>query len=203
MDRKDYDRYRIKLNKEKERVLSIIKQLKENEAVDSYAEMASELSFYDNHPSDLATETFDFERGKALKGNEREILSKIDESLQSLDQGKYGVCKKCGIEISKERLDFLPYAQYCIKCQTVISSIKEYRSNKRPIEEDVIGNPFGYGDNDYNEYEKVGFDAEDSFQAVDSYNRLQNRFDVYDDDDMYVEPVEKVSNEQYKNQLPD
>ncbi|GFZ30490.1 molecular chaperone DnaK [Clostridium zeae] len=203
MDRKDYDRYRIKLNNEKERVLGIIEQLKENEAVDSYAEMASELSFYDNHPADLASETFDFERGKALKGNEREILSKIEESLQSLDQGKYGVCKKCGVEISKERLDFLPYAQYCIKCQNVIGSIKEYRSNKRPIEEDVIGNPFGNGYNDYNEYEKVGFDAEDSFQAVDSYNRLQNRFDVYDDDDMYVEPVEKVSNEQYKNQLPD
>ncbi|QAA32042.1 TraR/DksA C4-type zinc finger protein [Clostridium manihotivorum] len=203
MDGRDLDRYRIKLNSEKERVLSLIKQLKENEAVDSYAEIASELSFYDNHPADLTTETFDFERGKALKGNEKEILRKIDDGIKAIDEGKYGVCKRCGGEISKERLDFLPYAEYCIKCQNVIGSIKEYRSNRRPVEESVIGNPFGYGYNDFNEYEKVGFDAEDSFQSVDYFNRINNVFDNYDDDDMYVDPVEKISNEQYKSQLPD
>jgi RNA polymerase-binding transcription factor DksA len=33
-----------------------------------------------------------------------------------METGDYGICTKCGAEISKERLEIVPYAALCIKC---------------------------------------------------------------------------------------
>lgn len=198
----ELEQYRKKLCQERDRVYELITQLKKNEVINSKEELASELSFYDNHPSDSSSELFDIEKGLAFKQNEYSILSKIDSALESIDKGNYGICKKCGNKISEERLAFLPYAEYCIGCQNEISNIKTLNSETRPVEESVLGNPFGYGYNDFDE-EQVEFDAEDSYQAVERYNKLENIYEYYDDDDDYVEPIEKISNEEYKSQLPD
>ncbi|GIM27972.1 molecular chaperone DnaK [Clostridium polyendosporum] len=203
MEQKELNNYKEKLYKEKQRINDLIKQLQDSGEVNTTKLIDSELSFYDNHDGDLGAEIFIMERGRALKGNENYLLEKVEDALKSIDDGTYGVCKKCGREISKERLDFLPYAQNCIKCQNEISTIKTYNSEQRPIEEIVIGPPFGYGYNDYDVDQQVPFDAEDSYQSVERFNRLRNIVEYYDDDNMYVEDVEKISNQQYRNQLPD
>jgi YteA family regulatory protein len=192
--------YKDKLQIEKKRVTNLIHVMKEN-GVTTNSEIASELSFYDNHPSDLATEISDIEKGRALKANEISIMKKIDSCLKSIKEGNYGICKMCGKEINSERLDFIPYAEYCTECQNSLNSIKPAEDNDRPVEEEVLGNPFGYGYNDFTD--KVQFDAEDSYQAVERFNRMDNIEEFYHEDELYVEPIEAISNEQYKNQLPD
>ncbi|MDZ4957311.1 yteA family sporulation protein, partial [Clostridium perfringens] len=98
------------------------------------AENSSELSFYDNHPADIATETFEAEMGRALEANEVSLLHKINDALRSIDEGSYGKCKKCGKDIDEERLEFLPYAENCIECQDVISKVKTFNSTQRVVE---------------------------------------------------------------------
>lgn len=44
-------------------------------------------------------------------------LKKVNESLEKMKKGKYGICEKCKKPISKGRLDAYPQAKYCIKCQ--------------------------------------------------------------------------------------
>ncbi len=44
-------------------------------------------------------------------------LTRIDESLRRLKEGRYGLCEDCGAEISLERLQVAPYAPCCIGCQ--------------------------------------------------------------------------------------
>lgn len=192
--------YKDKLVNEKNRINDLIEQMKRN-GVFNNSEIASELSYYDNHPADLGTETFDIEKGRALKANEMSMLRKVESALDSVNNGKYGVCKMCGKEINEERLDFIPYAEYCSECQKNLNSIKPREENDRPVEEEVLGKPFGYGYNDFKD--EIGFDAEDSYQAVEKFNRMNYIDEFYDGDDDWVEPIENVSNEQYKNQLPD
>lgn len=193
--------YKEKLNKEKYRIEALIEQLKKNDMTKYNTEVSSELSFYDNHPADIATETFEVEMGRALEANEVSLLDRINDSLKAIDEGTYGKCKACGKDIEEGRLEVLPYAENCIQCQRTIGEAKTYNSNKRVVEESVIGKPFGYNFNNHNRSE-VGFDAEDSYQAVESFNKNKYPQDYYyDDDDGYVEDIEKVSNEQYKDQL--
>lgn len=204
MNKEELTYYKNKLNQEKKRIIDLINQLDDNGVTRFNAEVASELSFYDNHPSDIASETFEVEKGRALEANERALLDKIDDAVRAIDEGSYGKCQKCGKEIDKERLDFLPYALNCIECEDVVSTIKTYNSNQRVVEESVIGNPFGHKSR-YGDKDEIGFDEEDSYQSVGRFNEIRNepQYEYDYDDDNYVEEIEKISNEQYKNQLPD
>jgi DnaK suppressor protein len=41
----------------------------------------------------------------------------IDEALRRLDKNDFGLCQLCGQEISRKRLDALPWTPTCINCQ--------------------------------------------------------------------------------------
>lgn len=53
----------------------------------------------------------------ALMEMESVTLRKIDEALQRLNEGAYGLCKECGEKISEARLKALPFASLCRECQ--------------------------------------------------------------------------------------
>ncbi|MEE8184865.1 MAG: TraR/DksA family transcriptional regulator [Thermodesulfobacteriota bacterium] len=44
-------------------------------------------------------------------------LTNMDEAMLRLDEGTYGICTECGVEIEEERLKVMPVALYCVKCQ--------------------------------------------------------------------------------------
>jgi YteA family regulatory protein len=201
MQKSKLDYFRRKLEQEKERINQLLKLMIKNETIDSNSEISSELSFYDNHPSDMATELSDIERGMAFSENEKSMLKKVDRALENVKNNTYGICKACGKHISEDRLEFLPYAEYCVLCQNNINNLKPRDINDRPVEESVIGYPFGKSECS-NKFE-TGFDSKDSYRAVESFNEIHNLDEYYDNNDDYVEPMEKISNQQYKDQLPD
>ncbi len=53
-----------------------------------------------------------------LKGRERKLLKKIDEILDKIDNGTYGICEACGEEINIKRLEARPVTTMCIDCKT-------------------------------------------------------------------------------------
>jgi DnaK suppressor protein len=48
-------------------------------------------------------------------------LRLIDEALDRLDSGDYGICLLCDENIPGKRLAALPWAKYCIPCQERVS----------------------------------------------------------------------------------
>ncbi len=50
--------------------------------------------------------------------SEREIreLQEIQDALRRMQEGTYGVCRRCGEEIEPERLDILPTTDLCNRC---------------------------------------------------------------------------------------
>lgn len=45
------------------------------------------------------------------------IRKDIDDALNRLDEGTYGICIDCGEEISEGRLKVVPFATHCVRCQ--------------------------------------------------------------------------------------
>jgi RNA polymerase-binding transcription factor DksA len=68
------------------------------------------------HPADLGTDNDEEEVALDLLENEEQILVEINDALGRIEQGTFGRCENCQQEISRERLDALPYARYCIRC---------------------------------------------------------------------------------------
>jgi|SRR5271166_666455 len=66
---------------------------------------------------DLASEERDREINFILADRERIKAKSIDDALARLDDGSYGICESCGLEIGEERLEALPFTRLCRDCQ--------------------------------------------------------------------------------------
>ena len=49
-------------------------------------------------------------------------LRQIESAIFRLDRGDYGTCAACGDSITPKRLDAVPWASYCVECQTRIAA---------------------------------------------------------------------------------
>jgi RNA polymerase-binding protein DksA len=68
--------------------------------------------------ADIASDDIDRKMIEALGSQELKRLKLIDSALTRIQQGKYGLCVKCGKRIPQERLEAIPYALMCIECKT-------------------------------------------------------------------------------------
>ncbi len=53
-----------------------------------------------------------------LSDNERVTLDQIEAAIRKIEKGIYGLCESCHNPIPKPRLKALPFARYCISCQS-------------------------------------------------------------------------------------
>lgn len=165
----------------------------------SLREQTSELSTIDNHPADLASETF--ERGKDLALNDHAELrlARIEEAISKLENDTYGCCETCEQPIDYERLQAIPETKYCRE-----HSPQSFVSEQRPIEELFLTPPFGRTSLDEHE-DQNGFDGEDAWQIVEGFGTSDspamsedNEIDDYQDMEIeasaeldgFVEPYE-------------
>ena len=114
----DVDRFRTMLLEERRRVAGALQYL-ERENSGSLEEETGDLvsGSADQHMADVATETFDRELDYTLEGNDQTVLAGIDAALARIENGTYGVCTRCGRQISEERLEAMPWAELCIDCK--------------------------------------------------------------------------------------
>src|SRR5438094_19579 len=52
-----------------------------------------------------------------LKQTDAKILQAIDEALQRIEEGTFGVCRDCGEPIAEARLNAIPWTRVCIACK--------------------------------------------------------------------------------------
>ncbi len=53
-----------------------------------------------------------------LLGSDKQTLNQIDAAIQRIEDGDYGRCEQCGMNIPESRLNAIPYAAECVRCAT-------------------------------------------------------------------------------------
>ena len=76
------------------------------------------LSLASGDIADFALDTAQDEVTSQIAEVESLELQQIEEALTRIQSGAYGECNDCGKAIPLARLEALPYATLCIKCQT-------------------------------------------------------------------------------------
>ncbi|MBN2578588.1 MAG: TraR/DksA family transcriptional regulator [Pirellulales bacterium] len=66
---------------------------------------------------DAALDSVQDEISSQLAEVESRELARIEYALERMREGQFGICEGCGINIPLARLQALPYATFCIKCQ--------------------------------------------------------------------------------------
>jgi len=67
--------------------------------------------------ADQASSAYTKEFLLSIGDAERRMLREVDEALHKIRQDTYGLCESCGELINERRLEALPFARLCIKCQ--------------------------------------------------------------------------------------
>lgn len=114
-------------------------------------EDAGDLAHYGNHQADAGTDAFDRDFALSLVSSEQDALNEIEEAIQRMRDGSYGVCEVTGKPINNERLLAVPFARFSVEGQ------KEYEKNKRRKMSRDPGNIFADGDDTL----KLSSDEED------------------------------------------
>jgi len=109
MDKKRLEYYRKKL------------QIKREELLKNIARTEQEGREADEDPTvDLADKAANSYTKEFLFGqtnHDRFILNLVEESLQRMKGGNYGLCVHCQQEVQQKRLEAVPWARHCITCQ--------------------------------------------------------------------------------------
>lgn len=117
------------LNEKKETLIQELGYLEDNTMRLNSKEGAGDLSSHAYHLADHATETQDREQAFHMASREGKYLFYIEEALDRVRNGSFGVCKKCGKLIPKARLEAVPTAKMCIECKTKQERAAEAASN--------------------------------------------------------------------------
>ena len=87
------------------------------EAEKALTDLPGELNYPDM--GDQATDESNRSFMLRLKERERKLLSKIEDAIERLDKGGFGICEECGAEIGLKRLEARPVTTLCIECKTL------------------------------------------------------------------------------------
>jgi DnaK suppressor protein len=118
---------------------------KRNEILHSVTSMENEtlrkartdLSSMPIHMADMGSDNFELENTLGLMDSERKILREIEDALDRIEKGTYGICEAGGESISKARLTAIPWARYCVPCANLAE--KGLLANQEPFEESGYG----------------------------------------------------------------
>ena len=68
-------------------------------------------------PADMAANAYTKELMLSMSANDRGLLDLIDEALRRIETGGYGECIHCAEPVQEKRLEAVPWARHCLRCQ--------------------------------------------------------------------------------------
>jgi DnaK suppressor protein len=68
-------------------------------------------------PADMAANAYTKELLVSMSANDRQLLALVDEALERIESGEYGDCVHCNEPVQEKRLEAVPWARHCLRCQ--------------------------------------------------------------------------------------
>ena len=109
--------YLRRLMDERRRLRQELSEMEQHQVKTEEKPVADVSGSYDDDLVDVATETFEREKGLALESSVQGMLQMVEDALRRARSGTYGVCDSCGRPIDVNRLRAIPYTLLCITCK--------------------------------------------------------------------------------------
>lgn len=116
MKKKDVQYFKELLTKRQEELLS--------HAGDAVSGMTAPKENFPD-PTDRASLESDRNFMLRIRDRENKLLKKIKKTLERIDNGTFGICEKCGEDISIKRLKARPVTTQCIECKTKEEAVEK------------------------------------------------------------------------------
>ena len=116
MDKKSIEYFKDLLLEKRQQImkeLGYYKESNEKQVKDS----STGDSTYSTHMADHGTDEREREKSFFYASRENKYLQYLDEALERVEDGTYGICHSCDKDIPKERLEAVPHTKLCVPCK--------------------------------------------------------------------------------------
>ncbi len=122
MDQKQLEHIKEIILKKREEVQKNLDYLRSTVLDSTTKEATGDHSAYSYHMADLGTDNMEREKAFMFAARDEKYLKQLNDALQRIENGTYGICRVCGNEISFKRLEAVPTTTICFDCK-----VKEQR----------------------------------------------------------------------------
>ena len=120
MNQKKLASYRMKLHQIRKDLLGDVKKNRAN-SKEGADQQAADIA-------DDAAQSYTRQLILNLGEQDREQLKLVEEAIEKINEGNYGICQQCEKSIPEARLKVVPFAIYCVECLNDIE--KELQQEK-------------------------------------------------------------------------
>ncbi|MBN2029203.1 TraR/DksA family transcriptional regulator [bacterium] len=125
MNKKDTEYFKKLLLDKRRELMEQMDFIKEAEMETTVKEASGDHSSYAFHMADQGTDTMEREKNFYYAQRDGRLLYHIDQTLERIEKGTFGLCQSCNNPIDRKRLMAVPHARLCIQCKS-----KEERVNE-------------------------------------------------------------------------
>ena len=137
---KELAEFRELLLQRRHELLGNVSQMRAEVLEKNRQDAAGNLSKFPTNPADLGSDNYELEFTLGLMEGEQEILREIDDALERIAQGVYGICEGTGESIPRTRLKYEPWTRYTVEYASLREKglIRQNESNEaEETEEDL------------------------------------------------------------------
>ena len=118
MTKKELQHFQTLLLDKRKELMKQMNFIKETDGESTIKEASGDHSAYAFHMADQGTDTMEREKNFYYAQRDGRLLYHIDQALERIENGTFGLCTSCGNPVSRERLEFVAHARLCIQCKS-------------------------------------------------------------------------------------
>ncbi len=117
MSKKDLDYFETLLKEKRAKLVEELGFIEQSNLYQNQKDQGSEISGYANHPAEAASDYTSLETNFDLAEREGKYLVYLEDALERVRKGTFGICKVCEELIPRSRLEAVPTATKCVNCK--------------------------------------------------------------------------------------
>jgi DnaK suppressor protein len=113
MEKKRLDVFKKQLEERQKELRHLVSRTEEDGRSTDGNDVAQDIV---DRASSSYQKEFLFHHSNSVRG----MLQNVENALSRINEGSYGECANCGNEIEPKRLEAVPWARHCLKCQELM-----------------------------------------------------------------------------------
>ena len=118
MRKKDLEYFEKVLLEKRAAMLDDLGHIENNSMSATQQDSSGDLSAYSFHMADLGTDAMEREKAFMFASRGGKYVDHVNAALERIKDGTFGICRECGGEIGRARLEAVPHATMCIQCKS-------------------------------------------------------------------------------------
>ncbi len=120
LSKEELERFKALITEEYKALLEELRYREQSFIMENQRETGSELSSYANHPAEAASDYANLTMNLNLAERDTKYLKQLEDALDRIERGVYGICVVCKNIIPMVRLEAVPTANKCIECKNEV-----------------------------------------------------------------------------------